>query len=53
MNYVECDMPDGMTLVQWRRLKGLDRSRARRRRWPLRRTPSVRRDARARAGHRA
>jgi hypothetical protein len=37
MNYVECDVPEGMTLIQWRRLHRLASAPKRRRRWLMRR----------------
>jgi hypothetical protein len=37
MNYVECDVPDGMTLIQWRRLHRPASAPKRRRRWLIRR----------------
>jgi hypothetical protein len=37
MNYIDCDVPDGMTLVQWRRVHQPTSARRRRRRWLMRR----------------
>ena len=37
MNYIECDLPEGMVLAEWRRAKAAARRRARRTpRWRLR-----------------
>ena len=37
MNYIECDLPEGMVLAEWRRAKAAARRRARRApRWRLR-----------------
>jgi hypothetical protein len=36
MNYVDCDVPDGMTLIQWRRAHRRASAPKRRRRWLMR-----------------
>ena len=37
MNYIECDLPDGMVLTEWRRARAAARRKARRApRWRLR-----------------
>ena len=33
MNYIECDMPAGLTLVEWRRSRQVEQKRFRLRPW--------------------
>jgi hypothetical protein len=39
MNYVDCDVPDGMTLIQWRRVHRRASASSGRRHWLMRFAP--------------